>query len=126
MVFLSDSPMTTDEFENYKKRVNDAGLRFPTKADIDEKFRELRKMSTRELTDEDITRMVQLRESVSVEGMESGNRVRKLAVLKEQLDVAIENNDTEVIHRLEQEIQRLKIKDIPIHQFVKLKHVLLN
>ncbi|OWB77487.1 hypothetical protein B5S32_g1655 [[Candida] boidinii] len=107
MVFLSDSPMTTDEFENYKKRVNDAGLRFPTKADIDEKFRELRKMSTRELTDEDITRMVQLRESVSVEGMESGNRVRKLAVLKEQLDVAIENNDTEVIHRLEQEIQRL-------------------
>ncbi|GME67762.1 unnamed protein product [[Candida] boidinii] len=107
MVFLSDSPITTDEFENYKKRVTDAGLRFPTKADIDEKFKELRKMSTRELTDEDITRMVQLRESVSVEGMESGNRVRKLAVLKEQLDVAIENNDTDNISRLEQEIQRL-------------------
>ncbi|OWB65690.1 hypothetical protein B5S30_g1018 [[Candida] boidinii] len=107
MVFLSDSPITTDEFENYKKRVTDAGLRFPIKADIDEKFKELRKMSTRELTDEDITRMVQLRESVSVEGMESGNRVRKLAVLKEQLDVAIENNDTDNISRLEQEIQRL-------------------
>lgn len=107
MVFLSDSPITNDEFENYKKRVTDAGLRFPTKADIDEKFKELRKMSTRELTDEDITRMVQLRESVSVEGMESGNRVRKLAVLKEQLDVAIENNDTDNISRLEQEIQRL-------------------
>ncbi|KAH3670731.1 hypothetical protein OGAPHI_001246 [Ogataea philodendri] len=107
MKCLSDSPISPSEFESYKRRLEDSSLELPSLGDVDAKFRELRDMSTRKLTDEDINKMVARKEAISVATMDSGNRVKRLARLREELQVAVEREDLGNVERLTKQIDEL-------------------
>ncbi|KAG7795610.1 hypothetical protein KL929_003961 [Ogataea haglerorum] len=107
MTCISDSPFSPSEFEAYRRRLDESGLELPSVGQVDAKFRELRDMSTRKLTDEDINKMVARKEAISVAAMDSGNRVKRLARLREELQVAVERQDEARVETLTKQIDEL-------------------
>ncbi|ODV85878.1 hypothetical protein CANARDRAFT_27953 [[Candida] arabinofermentans NRRL YB-2248] len=109
MKCISDRVITPEEFEVYKRRLAEASgsSELPSLGEVEAKFKELRAMSTRKLTDEDINKMVARREAISVASMDSGNRVKRLGVLREELQVAIERQQTEKIEYINKQIREL-------------------
>lgn len=102
---LSDSPFTNDEFEQYKRRVQDADLELPTLGEVEDKFNQLREMSTKTLTDKDINNLVARKQRVVVD---SASRVRQLANLREELQAAVERAEVEAIDKITKKIEELE------------------
>lgn len=105
---LSNSPFTEEDFDAYKKRLSSSTTHsLPTVGYVEDKFAELRNMSTRRLTDEDINRMMARKEELSVYEINTAARVRKLGRLREELQVALEQGDQQRTKSLQGEIDQL-------------------
>ncbi|QPG75784.1 hypothetical protein FOA43_003145 [Brettanomyces nanus] len=108
---ISDFPFTAEEFDNYKKRLENSEVEVPSLGEVEEKFNELRAMSTRKLTDEDINKMVARKQEL-VGSMDSASRVRRLAGLREELQAALERVELDNVQELTKQIEELtKLKE---------------
>jgi RNA polymerase-associated protein RTF1 len=105
---LSNSPVTLEEFEMYKKRIStSADHSLPTVRYVEDKFTELKAMASKRLTDNDINRMIARKEELSIYNMNTATRVRKLGRLREELQVALEQGDEKVSKSLQEQIDNL-------------------
>ncbi|VEU21251.1 DEKNAAC102173 [Brettanomyces naardenensis] len=108
---ISDSPFTEEEFEIYKKRLDNSGLALPSLGEVESRFNELKAMSAKKLTDKDINRMVARKQEL-VGSMDSASRVRRLAGLREELQAALERVDMDRVQDLTKQIEELtKLKE---------------
>ncbi|TID15769.1 hypothetical protein CANINC_004298 [Pichia inconspicua] len=106
--YLSNSPFTLEEYEIYKKKVTDSANRsMLTVKYVNEKFEELRKMATRTLTDADINKMIAKKEQLAVNEMNTANTVKRIGRLKEELQVALEQENDALVQKLKAEIDHL-------------------
>lgn len=104
---LSDSPFTEIEFKKYKDRLTNDNHSLPSIRELKRKFEQLKAMSTKKLTDEDINRMMKKKEELSIYSMDSAARVRKVARLREELQVALEQGNATLVESLSKEIELL-------------------
>ncbi|ODQ46354.1 hypothetical protein PICMEDRAFT_16253 [Pichia membranifaciens NRRL Y-2026] len=106
---LSNSPFTEEDFDSYKKRVSTSKKQsLPSVGYVEDKFNELKNMSNKRLTDEDINRMMARKEELSVYEMNTAARVRKLGRLREELQVALEQANQQRADTLQSEISQLE------------------
>lgn len=107
LTYLSNSPITREEFEEYRKSLNGSNHTFPTVKYVEDKFRELKNMANKQLNDADINRMMAKKEALSVYDMSTAERVRKLGRLREELQVALEQFDKGKAQSIQKQIDQL-------------------
>lgn len=106
MAYISNSPFTKEELDIFQKRLTKAGMDMPSVGELQDKMTELSNMSKKKLTNDDINKMVTKREEL-IGSLDTASMVRKLASLRGELQVAVENTQMERAHEITKEIQRL-------------------
>lgn len=104
LAYVSNSPFSEEEFEIYKKRLTHSDMDIPSVGEVEDKFSELRAMSTKKLTNEDINKMVAKKQDL-IGSMDSTSRVRRLAGLREELQAALEKVELEKVKQLTKQIE---------------------
>lgn len=107
MSFVSDSPFTLDEFKIYEAKLAEYQMKLPTVREVRDKLAELKAMARKELTDEDINKMVQRKAAMAVSEEDSANRVRMVTRYREELQVALEQGNETEVARLRAELDKL-------------------
>lgn len=106
LAYVSNSPFTQEEFEIYEKRLTHSDIDIPSVGEIEDKFGDLRAMSTKKLTNEDINKMVAKKQNL-IGSMDSTSRVRRLAGLREELQAALEKVELEKVKELTKQIEQI-------------------
>lgn len=107
MGFCSDGAITDQEFEQWKKVMEEQRLGLPSSRKIDRKYEELKQLQQRRLTSQEVSEIVERRKKLSGDA-KGALAVIERAQLIEQRDIAMENGDQEEAARLEEQLERVE------------------
>lgn len=110
MNIFSDSPITQDEFERFQNELSKTGEELPYLDDVKDKYQGLHRLANREISDQDVNEMIKRKQELNSNGnnLEGFDAVFKKSKVKDQLKVALQENDIHRVSRLEKELEELE------------------
>lgn len=106
MSFLSDEPFTQQEFEIYTKRLEKDDISLPNLKKVDLKFHELKAMSSKSLTDNEITEMINKKQSVDAD-LKGVNLIVRKTTLQQERQIAIQNEDFAKAEKVDAQLAKM-------------------
>ncbi|KAI0464186.1 hypothetical protein LJB42_001789 [Komagataella kurtzmanii] len=107
---FSDSPITHPEFDLFLGELDAEGLSVMDLRDVDYKYHQLKEMSSRSLSNDEVNSIVKMKQSLS--SNTGFNTVLKKAQLQEELEEARDAHDHERVARIEAELKSIGAESV--------------
>lgn len=110
---FSDSPISPEEFERYKFELSKTNEEFPYADDVNEKYEQLQHLINRGVSDKDVNEIIERKKKLKG-NIQAYDAVFEKAKILDKLTIAQQQNNAELVKKLNEELRNLE--DVLINQ----------
>lgn len=110
---FSDSPISPEEFERYKFELSKTNEEFPYVDDVNEKYEQLQHLINRGVSDKDVNEIIERKKKLKG-NIQAYDAVFEKAKILDKLTIAQQQNNAELVNKLNEELRNLE--DVLINQ----------
>jgi len=107
MDLFSDKPFTEPEFSRFKKQMVVDKVSLPTLSQVRSKSEALRRLDSRQLTDDEINAML-VKRKAAIGGKSLLELAKRRQILRNEREAAIDEGDEDTVIRIDRELQELQ------------------